>query len=107
MTDVPVYMIANLTVNDAGTYRNYEKGLFPLLKKYGGQLVTFDDESEHMEGVSPRSGRMIILRFPSEEKARAWYADQDYQELSEYRRAGTTLEFLTLVRGLSPRTPES
>ena len=69
MTDVPVYMIANLTVNDAGTYRNYEKGLFLLLKKYGGQLVTFDDESEHMEGISPRSGRMIILRFPSEEKA--------------------------------------
>lgn len=104
MDDVPAWLIANLTVTDADTYRNYEKGLFPLLKKYAGRLVTFDDASVHLEGNSPRRGRMIILQFPSEEKARAWYEDADYQELSEYRRAGTSLEFLTLVRGLAPRT---
>ena len=39
----------------------------------------------------------------SEEKARAWYNDPDYQALSEHRRAATKLNFLTLVHGLSPR----
>ena len=105
MADIPAYLLANLSVQDADTYRTYEKGLFPLLKKYGGQLVTFDDEAAHLEGVSPRKGRMIIIKFPSEQQARAWYDDADYQALSEYRRAGTTLEFLTLVRGLAPRKP--
>ena len=33
MSDVPVYMIANLEANeDPSEYRKYEKGFFPILK---------------------------------------------------------------------------
>jgi uncharacterized protein (DUF1330 family) len=96
-------VIANLHITDAVAYRRYEKGFFPLLKKYGGEFVTYDDEAITLEGSSPRSGRMIIFKFPSEAKAHAWYADFDYQVLSEYRRAGTRAEFVTIVRGLPPR----
>ena len=46
---------------------------------------------------------MIIFKFPSEEQARQWYGDPEYQALSEHRRAGTHLEFLTMVRGMAPR----
>jgi len=45
----------------------------------------------------------VIFSFPSEEAAKNWYNDSDYQALSEHRRAGTRLEFLTLVHGLPPR----
>ncbi|MDA0226323.1 MAG: DUF1330 domain-containing protein [Proteobacteria bacterium] len=97
------YVLANLVVRDPAQYRSYEKGFFPILKRFGGELVTYDDKPETFEGENPRPGRVILLKFPSEEQARAWYADPDYQTLSEHRRAGTTLEFLTLVRGLPPR----
>lgn len=103
MPDVPCYLIANLVIQDADTYRTYEKGFFPLLKRYEGEFVTFDDNIDTLEGESPRPGRMVLFRFPSEEKARAWYADPEYQALSEHRRAGTKLEFLTLVHGMPPR----
>ena len=103
MTDVPVYMMVNLHITHPDTYRQYEKGFFPLLKKYGGELITFDDAAVTMEGFSPREGRMILLKFPSEAQACAWFADPEYQALSEHRRAGTRLEFLTMVRGLPPR----
>lgn len=43
MPEIPVYLIANLLVEDAKRYREYEKGFFPLLKRHGGELVTFDD----------------------------------------------------------------
>ena len=56
-----------------------------------------------MEGISPRSGRMIIFSFPSEQAANDWWADEDYQVLSEHRRAGTKMEFLTMVRGIPQR----
>jgi uncharacterized protein (DUF1330 family) len=46
---------------------------------------------------------MIILSFPSEEAAKNWYADPEYQALAEYRRAGTHVEFLTMVHGMPPR----
>ena len=103
MADIPVYMIVNVTVTDADEYRRYEKGFFGFLKKYGGSFVTFDDNPITIEGVSPREGRMIIFSFPSEQAARDWYADEEYQALSEHRRAGTKLEYLTMVHGMPPR----
>jgi uncharacterized protein (DUF1330 family) len=96
-------MIANFQINDANTYRNYEKGFFPILKRHDGAFFTYDDNSETLEGVSPRTGRIVIFKFPSEEKARAWWADPEYQALSEHRRASTSLDFLTLVHGLPVR----
>lgn len=103
MSDVAVYMIANLVVSDAQEYRKYEKGFFPILKRFGGEFVTFDDQHECLEGDSPLEGRVIVFKFPSEELAKQWYEDDEYQALSEFRRAGTTLKSLTLVHGLPPR----
>ena len=103
MSDVEVYMIANLVVEDANEYKKYEKGFFPILKKFGGEFVTFDDRHENFEGEFPLEGRVIIFKFPSEELAKQWYNDDDYQSLSEFRRAGTTLKSITMVHGLPPR----
>ena len=104
MSDVEVYMIANLSVNDAEEYRKYEKGFFPILKRFGGEFVTFDDSHETFEGTDPLVGRVIIFKFPSERAARDWYNDPDYQSLSEFRRLGTVLKALTLVHALPPRS---
>lgn len=102
MSEVGVYMIANLTVNDADEYRKYEKGFFPILKKFGGEFITFDDNHETFEGTDPLEGRVIIFKFPSEKAAKNWYNDAEYQSLSEFRRSGTVLKALTLVRELAP-----
>ncbi len=101
---VPVYMLVNLTIHDAVEYRNYERGFFPLLKRHSGEFLTFDDTPHTFEGSAPRQGRLIIFTFPSEAHATRWYADPDYQTLSAHRRAGTKIEFLTMARGLPPRT---
>jgi uncharacterized protein (DUF1330 family) len=75
----------------------------PLLKRHGGEFVTFDDRPDTLEGSAPLEGRVVIFKFPSEARARLWYADPDYQALSSHRRAGTKLTFLTMVRGSPPR----
>ncbi len=103
MSDTPVYMIVNLTVTNPDEYRKYEKGFFGFLKKYDGSFITYDDSIETFEGDSPRSGRMVIFSFPSEQAAKDWYSDSEYQALSEHRRASSKLEFLTMVRGVTPR----
>lgn len=103
MADIPVFMVVNLEIVDPSTYRIYEKGFFPLLKKYGGTFVSFDDNPMTLEGLSPRAGRMIIFQFPSEQRALDWFNDPEYQALSKYRRDGTKLEFLTMIRGMPPR----
>lgn len=103
MSESPVFVIANFQVNDKDEYRKYEKGFFPILKKHGGSFHTYDDNTITFEGAAPRSGRVVIFGFPSEQAATEWYNDPEYQALSEFRRAGTSLEFITMVHGLPPR----
>ncbi len=43
MSDVAVFMIANLVVEDASEYRKYEKWFFPILTYFAGMFVTFFD----------------------------------------------------------------
>lgn len=103
MSDVEVYMVVNLHIEDADEYRQYEKGFFPILKRFGGEFITYDDNQETFEGTDPIEGRSIIFKFPSEQAAKDWYNDEEYQALSKFRRGGTTLKYLTMVRGLPPR----
>lgn len=103
MSEAPAFMIANFQINDAEEYRKYEKGFFPILQRHGGKFFTYDDNPNTLEGPEPREGRMVMFMFPSEQAALDWYNDPDYQALSENRRAGTDLKFLTLIHGLPPR----
>ena len=103
MSELGVFMVVNLMVNDPDTYRKYEKGFFPILKRHGGEFVTFDDAPKTFEGSAPNTGRMIIFKFPNEAAAEAWYSDPEYQALSEHRRAGTDLRYLTMVRQIPPK----
>ena len=103
MSDVPVYVIANFEVLDKAKYHEYEKGFFPILKRHNGTFYTYDDKPNTFEGPSPRTGRVVLFGFPSEQAATNWYNDPDYQALSEHRRAGTKLEFITMVHGVPPR----
>lgn len=56
-----------------------------------GVCVTFDDKLVTFVGDIPRKGQMTIFKFPSKQAAKDWYADESYQALSEFRRAGLTL----------------
>jgi len=100
MTAIPVYIVANIAITDVDPYRQYEKGFWGVFKRHSGEIIAVDDHSVTLEGDTPRSDRMIILKFPSGQAAKDWYADPEYQTLSEYRRAGTKLEFLTMVHGM-------
>lgn len=104
MEDVEVFFVANLNIVDKETYRIYEKGFFPILKKHGGEFVTYDDSIVHLEGDSPLSGRVVIFKFPSESSAKNWYNDHEYQELSKFRKKSAPLVSLTMIKGLQSRS---
>ena len=81
----------------------YEKGFFPILKKYEGKFITFDDNIGQLEGSSEVSGRVIIFSFPNENLADQWYSSVEYQELSAFRREGTDTISIFKVKGQPPR----
>ena len=104
MNEVPVFVVANIVIKDPDIYRKYEKGFFPILKKYDGQFITFDDRIDQFEGSSKVSGRVIIFSFPNEDMANQWYSSEEYKELSLFRREGTDTISIFKVKGQLPRS---
>ena len=104
MSQTRVYCIANLEIEDAELFRNYEKGFFGTLKEHNGEFITMDDKSIHLEGTSPLEGRVIMWTFPSEEEMNNWFSSNSYQELAEnYRRPATKLKNLTVIKAMPTR----
>lgn len=98
----PVHVIAHLTVHDTEPYRKYEKGFFPVLKPYGARFITYDDNVTVLEGERPKS-RTVLVEFPSEEAATAWFNSPEYQEIAEHRRAGSTMHSLIILHPIPGR----
>ena len=62
-----VYVIANFEINNPEEFRNYEKGFFGILKKHGGEFITFDDAPDKIEGKG-LSGRVAMWTFNSKDE---------------------------------------
>lgn len=82
-----VYMIATYDITDPRGYEGYVPGVLPLLQKHGAEILAADYEAEALEGRA--AGVNVILKFPSEEAARNWYNDPDYDRVKQIRLSST------------------
>ncbi len=78
-----VYVITSYDILDRDRYTPYLSGVVPLLKKHGAEIVVADFEAKPLEGEA--RSVYVVLRFPSEEAARAWHADADYASIKQLR----------------------
>jgi uncharacterized protein (DUF1330 family) len=79
------YVIAIVDVKDAARYdREYVPGVLPLIEKHGGKPLVVSPEVDTKEGRWP-PGRTIIIEFPDQAAAEAWYSDEAYQPLLKLR----------------------
>lgn len=99
------YVVANLEViHDRDKFRDYERGLVKSLSRHGGQLLTFSDDVDCLEGDRPPNGRMVVMEFPSMEDVNSWWADEEYQAASNIRREYSVTNFICKLEALPTRT---
>ncbi len=80
------YVIAEVEVHDGDRYETYKRMVPPTLAAYGGRFVVRGGEVETLEGGwSP--GRLVILEFPSAERAKAWWDSEEYAAAKALRQA--------------------
>jgi len=79
------YVIVSYDITDRKAYEPYVPGVVPLIKKHGGEIVVGEFAAEPLEG-DPHNV-YVVLKFPSEQAARAWYADPAYAPLKAIRFA--------------------
>lgn len=72
------FVVAEVSITDAAGYEAYKPLAEAAIRAYGGTYVVRGGHTVSMEG-EPVSGRIVILEFPDNEAATAWYESTQYQ----------------------------
>jgi uncharacterized protein (DUF1330 family) len=74
----------NLEVRDPGLLLQYKARAAEVVRAYRGHYVVLGGPSEILEG-NWAPAYPVMLEFPSDDLARAWYAAPEYQPLKAMR----------------------
>ena len=89
------YVIVQVDVTDADKFGEYRKQVPAMIERFGGKYVVRGGATEAIEGdwAPPR---LVVLEFPSMEKAKTWYNSPEYAPLLKLRHesAKTTMTFV-------------
>ena len=98
---MPAYVVVNIVVHDPQRYEEY-KALAPAsIAAHGGRYLARGGAAEALEGEY-RPRRFVILEFPTVERARTWWACEEYSRAKALRQASATTDMI-LVEGLAPK----
>jgi uncharacterized protein (DUF1330 family) len=76
---MPAYIIVDIDVHDAVAYETYKTLAPPSIAQYGGRYIARGGKTETLEGDWSPS-RLVILEFPTADRARSWWASTEYAE---------------------------
>jgi uncharacterized protein (DUF1330 family) len=92
------YVLVDIEVTDAEPYADYRRQVPPIVEKFGGKYLVRGGDLETLEGDwTPR--RLVVLEFPSVEKARQFYDSEEYRPLKSLRISSTDSK-MVLVEGV-------
>lgn len=89
------YVIAMVNVTDTEKYKNYMAFASQACEEHGGQYLVRGGEREIMEGAFP-CDRVVVLKFESRAKARAFYDSATYQEGKKARAGAADFNMLII-----------
>ena len=87
---MPAFVIVEIEVHDPEAYETYRSLVPASLDAYGGRFIARGGATESLEGDwAPE--RIVVLEFPSLERARQWWASPEYSDAKAIRmRAART-----------------
>jgi uncharacterized protein (DUF1330 family) len=91
------YIIAQVDVTNPQQYAEYTKLTPGLIEKAGGRFVARGGRMATLEGPAAK-GRVVIIEFPSFERAQEFYNSPDYVAARKIRAGAATAQFV-LVEG--------
>jgi len=97
---VAAYVIAHVDVRDPVRYEDYRRMVTPTLTAYGGRFIARGGAVTILEG-DWRPNRLVIVEFPSVERAQAWWNSPEYAPAKALRQA-TSVGSLVILEGVQP-----
>ncbi|MDO9286186.1 MAG: DUF1330 domain-containing protein [Aquabacterium sp.] len=94
------YVIVDMKVSDHQQYKQYMADAPAAVKAFGGEYLVRGGRHITMEGQWQPS-RIAMLRFPSFERAQAFYDAEQYRAARAKREGATEFFNMILVEGVA------
>ena len=78
------YVIAQLKVTNPENYKEYINQVTEVVQKFGGEYLVRNGEYQCVEGET-KFPRIVVIKFPSYEKALEWYNSDEYKPVKQIR----------------------
>jgi len=95
---MPAYIIVDVNVTDPSRYEDYKKLTPGSLIPYQGKFIVRGGATEVLEG-DWKPGRMVVVEFPTVERAKAWWSSDGYAPAKAIRQAASITRMI-LVEGV-------
>ncbi len=92
------YIIIDVTVTDPIRYEEYKKLTPSSLHSFEGNFIVRGGPAEMLEGDG-HPGRIVVLEFPSIEKAKAWWSSDAYSAAKALRQSASITKMI-IVEGV-------
>lgn len=80
------YVIVDIDITDPARYEEYKRLAGPTVGAHGGRYIVRGGKVSALEG-GWQPGRIVILEFPTAEKAKAWWSCAEYDAAKRIRHA--------------------
>ena len=91
------YVIVDVHIDDPVEYEDYKAQTPASIHAYGGRFVVRGGRTETLEG-DWEPGRVVVLEFPTFDRAKEWWASQEYAGAKAIRQR-TARTRMILVEG--------
>jgi uncharacterized protein (DUF1330 family) len=92
---MPAYVIVEVEVHDPIEYEEYKKLTPTSITAYDGKFVVRGAHTESLEGEwNPQ--RIVILEFPSVERAKEWWHSKEYAAAKKIRQKTAKTKMLVV-----------
>ena|ERR1041384_7590554 len=82
---MPAYVLSEVEILDEALADRYRPIAAASIARYGGRYLIRGGAIELVEGDWPPNRRVVVVEFPTMERARAWYASAEYAEALQWR----------------------
>jgi uncharacterized protein (DUF1330 family) len=95
------YIIVEVSIHDPELMQEYRKYVPATLAAYEGKFIVRGGQTTMLEGAW-RPERIVVLEFPTVDKAKAWWDSDMYAEPKKIRQAAGMTKMI-IVEGVFDR----
>ena len=92
------FVIVDIEVTDPVRYEEYKARAGATVTQYGGRFVVRGGPAQVLEG-DWQPARVVVLEFPTVERALEWWGSEEYREPKALRHA-TARSKMMVVQGV-------